>query len=105
MKFINLTPHEIHETITNTVIPPSGTVARIQMTTDQRDTVDGIPIYRTVQIGDIANLPAPKPDTMYIVSALCLNAVPSYRTDVVCPGNAQRNSDGTVRGCYGFRTK
>jgi hypothetical protein len=104
MQLINLTPHEVHDLNTGTVIPPSGTVARVGKCTTRVEHINNIPVYRTTFEGEVENLPEPKPDTVYIVSALYLNAIPAERTDVVCPGNVKK-VNGKIIGCYGFRIK
>lgn len=102
MQFINLTSHTITETTTGRVIPTSGRVARVKSSTTKVAEHADCPIY-TSSFGAIEGLPEPKPDTVYIVSALALHAVPTYRTDVVAPGNLQRNEHGQPIGCCGFR--
>jgi hypothetical protein len=104
MQLVNLTPHEIHDLNTDTVIPASGTVVRVGKCTAEVYRINNIPVYRTKFNGEIENLPDPKPNTVYIVSALYLNAIPEHRTDIVCPGNVKK-IDGRVIGCYGFRTR
>lgn len=105
MTFINLTPHEIHEVDSDLVIPPAPIAARVFQCSKPIQVINGITIFRSEFQGAIQNLPNPRPNTIYIVSALALNAVPSYRTDVVAPGNAVRDNDGKVIGCSGFRTR
>ncbi len=102
MPFINLTPHDINEVTTGLTIPSKG-VARVRSATRIVGIVDNINIYQSVFDGTIENLPDPVPGTIYIVSALALNAVPAYRTDVVAPGNLIRNEQGQAIGCQGFR--
>ena len=104
IKFVNLTPHEIHEVITNTVIPSSG-VARITVVSREVDKIGDIPIYQSDYEGQIEGLPEPKEEVVYIVSALCLNAIPEWRKDVVAPGNLVRDESGNPIGCKGFRRK
>ena len=72
---INLTPHAINlmaenETVT---LKPSGIIARCATTREQIDSleIDGaaFPINE-IGFGEVQGLPAPKPDTFYIVSSL-----------------------------------
>lgn len=100
--FVNLTPHEINETITKRRIPSSG-LARVEGASVQVATVDGVPIYRSTFENTIEGLPDPVDGVIYIVSALALNAVPKHRTDVVAPGNTVRDKRGKAIGCQGFR--
>ena len=102
MKFINLTNHAINETTTGIEIPASGRVARVKSSTIKQGEHAGIPIYAST-FGEIEGLPEPVDGVLYIVSSLALNAVPSNRTDVVAPGNLQRQKDGTPMGCCGFK--
>ena len=102
MQFINLTSHTINEITTGLTIPPSGRVARVKASTIKSAEHAGVPIYSST-FGDVEGLPEPKPDVIYIVSALALNAVPTNRTDVVSPGNLQRNEHNQPIGCCGFR--
>ena len=99
---INLTSHTINETTTGAEIKPSGTIARVKTSTTKVGEHDGCPIF-TSTFGEIEGLPDPKPNTLYIVSALAFNAIPKHRLDVVSPGNVQRDQNGNIVGCFGFR--
>ena len=102
--FVNLTPHQIDEQTTGLSIPSSG-IARIKMQSRIIDTIDGVPLFHSYYVGNLEGLPEPVEGTIYIVSALALNAVPADRTDVVAPGDAVRDSEGHVIGCKGFRCR
>lgn len=102
MQFINLTSHTINEITTGLAIPPSGRVARVKASTIKSAEHAGVPIYSST-FGAVEGLPEPQTDVIYIVSALALNAVPTYRTDVVSPGSLQRNEHNQPIGCCGFR--
>ena len=104
MKFINLTSHTINEVTTGQEFPTTGRVARTKTFTDEVDNIEGCPIY-TTETGELYGLPQRVEGVTYIVSALALNAVPSDRTDVVAPGNLQRDEHGKPIGCMGFRRK
>jgi len=101
MQFINLTAHQITEVTTGVTIPPSGRTARVKSSTTKVGEHAGSPIY-TSTFGKVEGLPEPQENTMFIVSALCLNACPE-RTDLVAPGNLLRNEYGNPIGCVGFR--
>lgn len=101
MKFKNLTSHSICEVTTGQTIPPSGVVARVKSSTIKVGEHASAPIY-TSTFGEVEGLPEPEEGTIYIVSALTLNAV-ANRADVVAPGNLQRDQDGNPIGCIGFR--
>ena len=102
MKFVNLTAHSITEVTSGKTFPPSGRVTRVKSSTTKVDEHFDCPIY-TSTFGEIDGLPEPKEGTMYIVSSLALNAVPTDRTDVVAPGNLQRDENKLPIGCIGFR--
>jgi len=101
---INCTPHEVYDIATRTLLPYDETnEIRISCKTAIDRIVDGITVFRT----DITlpNLPKQQDNVTYVVSALALSAIPSNRTDFVCPGNPVRNKNGEVYGCKGFRCK
>lgn len=107
---VNLTPHTINlydnnETIHVLEIEPSGIVARCAEIREQLPTpkwLAGFPIAR-VSYGAVEGLPEPVDGTIYIVSALVLNALAgSGRNDVYAPGVAVRDVAGRVIGCIGF---
>ena len=102
MQFINLTPHIITEVTSGQTFDPSGIIARVKSSTEKVGDHVGCPIYTSV-FGEIEGLPEPQENTLYIVSALALNAVPAHRNDVVAPGNLQRDQAGQPIGCVGFR--
>ena len=101
-EFVNLTSHTITEVTTGTIIPRSGIVARIKAATNKVTKHNEIPVYQTI-FGEIEGLPEPKENTIYIISALALNAVPKNRTDVVSPGRVCKSEHGEIIGCIGFR--
>ena len=105
MNIINLTPHAI--TLMpkgpdgpSVTIPPSGQVARCAVDRVQVDTVtvDGItvPVNQT-RFGEVSDLPDPRPDTIYVVSALVAQAVPD-RQDVFIVDDAVRDDQGRIIG-------
>ena len=103
MKIVNLTPHPIVITDGPT-FQPSGTVARVSVQQVDDGNINGVPVKKQT-FGDIVDLPAPQKDTIFIVSALVLNAAKAQgRTDVVAPdtANAVRNDDGHIVSVPGF---
>ncbi len=102
MQFINLTSHDINEVTTGLTIPASGRIARVKSSTTKVAEHQQVPIYSST-FGAIEGLPEPKPNVIYIVSALALHAVPANRQDVVSPGSLQRDLSGKPLGCCGFR--
>jgi hypothetical protein len=94
IRYINLTPHVIRMN-DGRVFNPSGIIARAK-------TKWG-PIENDISIkleGKVINLPEPVRFTMYIVSAIVLGYVISYRTDCVCPATghpaAIRSPNGQI---------
>ena len=104
MQYINLTQHTITDVMTGKTYEPSGIEARASTKATLLNEIDGTKIYAYKQV-DIESLPEPKPNTMYIVSNMALNAVPEHRIDVVAPGPAKRSVRGSVIGCRGFQQK
>lgn len=101
--FINLTPHEINVydgDILAVTIPPSGQVARVSERATKAGEVDGVTLY-TTQRGDVAALPEPAANTLYIVSAQVRLALPE-RADLVSPGQLVRDANGQPIGCVGL---
>ena len=105
MKIVNLTPHALclmpggpdEPTVT---IPPSGQVARCAVDREQVDTVtvEGVTVpVNQIQFGTVSDLPAPRPDTIYVVSALVAQRVPGRR-DVYIVDDAVRDDQGRIIG-------
>lgn len=100
MKFKNLTPHAVVLNDGKT-IPASGVVARVSATyTDF--SPDGV---AEVKFGEPVGLPAPKGDTLFIVSGLLKQACPQ-RTDLVSPATGHpacvRDAEGRIISVPGF---
>lgn len=73
---LNLTPHPIvirTEDGSETVLPPSGRVARVTTTEEVVGSINGVPVVRRT-FGAVEGLP--EDDTPCVVSALVLSAVP-----------------------------
>lgn len=102
---MNLTPHTLNLLAGGGVaIPPSGTVARCDVTRHQLGVllVDGteVPINHT-KFGVVTGLPDPRPGVYYIVSSLVAQAVPE-RADVLVVDDAVRDEAGRVIGARGL---
>jgi hypothetical protein len=98
-RLINLAPHAITIRVgdSDLTIPPSGQVARVTSQEVPGDPVGDIPTVRRVW-GDVDGLPAPAPDTVYLVSSLVLEHVRG-RDDVMAPDTgptAIRDSAGQI---------
>ena len=102
-KFINLTPHTINLN-SGTSFEASGIIARVSASYTKFDN-DGIVRQ---EFGEVENLPAPKENTIFIVSALVLSAV-NGRDDVVAPATGHpftiRNDQGHIISVPGFVRK
>ena len=102
MQIINLTPHAINEVTTGQTFEPSGTIARLDSTSELVGTINGIPLYDKLY-GEIKNLPPEQPNTYYIVSGVMLDAGTAQgRKDLLAPGELVRDTLGRVIGCKGF---
>jgi hypothetical protein len=102
MKFVNLTPHTVNETLTARVFPPSGTIARVSAVSTPEGELGGIPVFNTVY-GAVEGLPAPQDGVALIVSAMVKDAAKGSRFDLVSPGDLVRDAAGVVIGCKGFK--
>lgn len=103
-KLVNLTPHvlNIHDEdkMLASVLPPERVPARVSVGRKMVRREAGIPVYETTY-GQVENLPAPEPETIFIVSFMVSNAVPD-RMDVLSPGELLRNEEGQPIGCIGL---
>jgi len=104
---VNLTPHELklHDEGGRLVatVPPSGQVARVRTSAVRvGEAAEGVPLFVT-EFGDVEGLPAPKPDTIYVVSGL-VRSHPQVaaREDVYSPGRLLRDEQGRVVGAVGL---
>jgi len=111
IELVNLTPHTITVFDNNgnkiLEVKPSGTVARVETETEVVGEVNGIPIVKT-KFKEVGNIPEPKPDTMYIVSTLVLQAVGNDRPDLIAPDTASpesviRDGNGRILGVRRFQ--
>ena len=104
MNFVNLTPHTIKvvDGEGNIVIsvPASGNIARVTVSNQLVETVDGVEIYRAV-MGAVVGIPEVASDTIYIVSMVVRQEVPN-RSDVASPGELVRDGSGNPVGCRGL---
>jgi len=105
MKILNYTPHTV------CIIGDSGTtefkscgVARVNVEQSQIGDINSIPLYKS-SFGEVVGLPSPEDGTLYIVSAMVLNA--TDRTDVIAPNTSKaiRDESGKIIGVNSFVTK
>lgn len=108
MKLVNLTPHELklHAPGGHVLtVAPSGDVARVAQTDTLTGAVvvDGVALpVNKKEFGDVVGLPAPQPDTAFVVSGLVLAALNGSRLDVFAPGALVRDDAGNVVGANGL---
>ncbi len=103
MRYRNLTGHEVHELDSKIKLPPEDLVIRAKCKSSYYTNEDGIQCHRTIVTKLSAPLPEQEDGVIYIVSALALNGVPKHRDDVVAPKQVERDSNGRIIGCRGFR--
>lgn len=103
MKLVNLTPHTVNVVLEDGAtlnIASSGVVARCSQSDVNVGTIDvdgiAVPLTET-SFGDVVDLPAPAPDTLYIVSRLVATA--ANRDDLVVPNGIVRDDNGNIIGC------
>lgn len=96
---INLTPHTINLQINGVMTPiASSGLARCSEVTTEIGTVFGIRFVKKA-FGEVTGLPKPKANTIYVVSAIVLNALAGTRDDVFVPADAIRDEQGRIIGC------
>lgn len=111
MNIKNLTPHEIKIYATDRktellTVAPEGIIPRVTTTQEEIGKIHGIPMQK-IAYGAVENLPAPAPDTVYIVSQMVLSALNGSRADLVAPDTgkgAVRDEAGRILGTTNFVT-
>ena len=99
MRIVNLTPHAV--TLVDVdgsevVIQPESTPVRLPAETYPEGEVNGIPVVREA-LGDADSvLPAPQPDTVFVVARPVAERA-SHRTDLVVPTDVERVNGKPVR--------
>jgi hypothetical protein len=99
--FVNLTPHDIN--LNNQELYPSQGLARVSASYTNFDEN----LIAEQEFGEITGLPAPLPDTIYIVSGIVAAAAKKQgRTDCVAPASGHpecvRDERGQVKSVPGF---
>jgi hypothetical protein len=100
---VNLTPHAINLVRDGQVVEtihPSGTIARVSMTTEIVGQINGFEVRKNTY-NEVVDLPPREEGTIYIVSALVAQAAKD-RYDLVVPDGSVRDADGRIIGCTGF---
>jgi len=102
-KLVNLTPHPLifMDKDRNVLfeIPSSG-IARASQKETLTGELNGLPVYK-MEYGKVENLPAPKEDTIYVVSLLTAQACPE-RQDVFVVAHPVRDEKGRIIGAQGL---
>ena len=104
LQIVNLTPHDVILRCSDgsqTVLLRSENPARVEVRHFQTGTVmiDGCPIPLVdVTASHVADLPARRPGTGYLVSRMVAEALPGRR-DLFFPEDLVRDQDGNVIGC------
>lgn len=106
MRFFNLTPHDItlvRADGTTEIVPRSGYVARVITTRREICTVEGFTAYtEAVDYVDFGAANMCSDDTIYLVSRMVLDALPSYECgDCFAPdtgAGAVRDEAGRIIG-------
>jgi hypothetical protein len=103
---VNLTPHALvllGPSGEETIIPPSGAVARVTSRPGAAEALEGVPVpvIGATVFGEVEGLPAPVPGTYYLVSGLVAGR--TSRADVLAPAtgpndNARRDEAGRITG-------
>ena len=108
MKLINLTPCTLNfyaeDKETELFSLKSEGIAKVKTTEVIINDINGLPCSK-VTYGAIEGLPVACDDTVYIVSALTLQALGGERKDVVAPktdATAVRDEGGRILGVTGF---
>lgn len=99
MEIVNLTPHPITIEVGKgqIKIEPSGVVPRAKQTEKDCGEINGIPVVK-MTFGEVENMPAPKENTIFIVSAITAQALKN-RDDVFAPAHPVRDAEGRIIGC------
>ncbi|MCK9597609.1 MAG: hypothetical protein M0R06_01135 [Sphaerochaeta sp.] len=76
---------------------PSGQTIRLEMETEPRRPIDGIPTS-VIKFGEPIGLPEQADGVYYIVSQIVKSACPE-RTDLLVPTDVMRDTNGNIVGC------
>jgi hypothetical protein len=102
MQVINLTSHTITDTTTGEIYEPSGMILRAQTNQTKLEGYGQLNVSR-YKSNFTMDLPEQLDNTVYIVSAMALSAIPSNRTDFIAPGPVEKDENYRPIGCRGFR--
>ena len=100
INIVNLTPHPVtieKKDGTQMVIKPSGIIPRAKQTEKAMGEIDGVPVIK-MSFGEVENMPAPKANTIFVVSAITAQALKG-RYDVFVPARPIRDKQGRIIGC------
>jgi hypothetical protein len=105
INIVNCTPHPVNIINQNTgqivTIPKGEIIPRVASSTQIIETIQtnfgAIRITKNT-FGKVENLPEPQHNTIFIVSAMVMNACPN-RNDLLCPNESIRDEEGRITGC------
>jgi len=103
-RIVNTTPHGVninHGGNTVVVIPPSGVLVRVAVSTLEMPPIGGFRFTKTVT-GVVQGLPIMTDGVYLIVSRMALSSADPLRTDLLCVGEILRDAAGVVVGAIGF---
>jgi hypothetical protein len=111
MKILNFTPHTVRIQLLNAgqiqiLEFKSSGIARVTSDHLYHGEVLGIPLH-TIKYGTVTGLPDPEPETLLIVSAIVLDALPD-RKDLVAPASGHKDVvrvDGQIYSVPAFICK
>ena len=105
MQIINLTEHQITDLLTGNVYEPSGKLFRTTTVAKPQAGYGDLTVNNfEPKLYQGTKLPLARPDTLYIVSNMAINAIPKNRKDFIAPGPVVK--DKLTRkplGCMGFQ--
>lgn len=107
MQLVNLTGHDLHLPHLGLTLPAESSAAKTTQVQKLVGVIEGIPLY-DIEYTNIAGLPEPQEGTLYIVSAVTLNAVRTLypeRLDCVATAKPIKDHNGNTVGCGALRMK
>jgi len=102
-KIVNLTKWAVslfnQDGSLNQTIEPSGSELKVQQVLSQVGEINGIPVNQTTYSSEGQDeLPPEIPGTIYLVSVVALQSLPSSRNDFFTVDKAVKDQDGKIIG-------
>jgi len=102
MNIVNLTKWEVNLILPNgknILVPPSGEQLKVKQDLQVIGEVDGIPVNQTTYSSDgESGLPPKRENTVYLVSVVALQSLPSSRDDFFTVDKAVKDESGNIVG-------